>query len=172
MGDTSESIPAAGARLAPALAALAQSGVGIAVAAVIDGRAPIVGLGQSCTVQGDGRLRVLVDGVANRALVAAVAGGSPVAVTFTATRDHSSFQVKAGAARVLPATSDDLPVADRQAVLFRDGLVELGFTPVQAAGYTAFAAADLVAIEFRPDRIFSQTPGPGAGREVGREVGR
>lgn len=159
---------ARGASLAPELAALAQGGCGIAVAGVGPGSAPIVGLGLSCAIRGDGTIRIVMGAGANRALVAAMDQGSPVAVTFTATRDHSSFQVKARQARVVSSCSDDIPMTDRQNALFRDGLVELGFTPEQAAGYAAFDATDLIALELLPDRIFSQTPGPGAGREVGR----
>jgi hypothetical protein len=153
-------------KLAPALAALAQSGCGIAIASRGADGAPVLGLGVACRLRPGGVLRLLVDQCVNAEVVAALASGGPVAVTLTATRDHSSFQVKASAASIVPMCNDDLPEIDRQQALFRDGLSELGYSAAQGKGYSVYQAANLVSVEFTPEQVFSQTPGPGAGQEI------
>ena len=130
--------------------------------------AAILGLGVGCRISAAGVFRILLGETANPALLSALADGRPVAVTFTATRNHDSFQVKAARAELRPASPDDLPEMDRQNALFRDGLVEIGYSPVQAAGYCVWQSDDLVAIELVPERVFTQSPGPGAGTEIAR----
>ena len=152
--------------LAPEMAALAQNGAAIAVASCTPDGHPVIGLGAGCRLTGDGRLRILLSRAANLRLVEAILAGGAVAVTFTATRDHSSFQVKAAAGRLSDNCADDRPETGRQAALLCDGLVELGFSREQAAGYTAYDPETLVSIELCPERVFSQTPGPGAGAEL------
>lgn len=160
-------MPSESVILPPDLRALAQSGCGVAVASCGAGGTPLIGLGAGCRIGAEGRVRLLMPRGPNRALLAALEAGAPVAVTFTATRDHSSFQIKARAARLCPACSDDLPEMDRQMVLFQDGLVEIGYSRLQATGYCTHQKDDLVAIELSPERVFTQTPGPGAGTELG-----
>lgn len=165
----SQNVPAQGgptAMLAPELAALAQNGAAISIASCATGPAPIVGLGVGCRLAADGALRIFLSRAANARLVDAISGGGAVAVTFTGTRDHTSFQVKASRAGLSGSCQDDLPEIDRQATLLREGLVELGFSPDQAAGYTAFDADTIVSFILRPEHVYSQTPGPGAGSEL------
>lgn len=128
--------------------------------------APVLGLGVACRLRPGGVFRLLVDRCVNAEVVAAFASGGPIAVTLTATRDHTSFQVKASAARMGAMCNDDLPEIDRQQALFRDGLTELGYSPAQGAGYSVYETANLVSVEFVPEQVFSQTPGPGAGQEI------
>ncbi len=154
--------------MTPDLIALAQGGSGVALASCDDRGNPILGFGVGCRVRPDGTLRVLLGKTPNEAILVALERERGLAVTVTATRDHTSFQVKASRARIGPACSDDLPELDRQISLFRDGLVEIGYTPRQAAGYLAYDPEDLVAVELLPERVFTQTPGPGAGTELTR----
>jgi len=154
--------------LAPAIVALAQSGCGIALASCGPDGAPVLGLGVACRVRPGGVFRILVDQCCNADVIAALAAGRPLAVTLTATRDHTSFQVKAPEARIGTMCSDDLPEIDRQQGLFKDGLVELGYSEAQGAGYSVYETANLVSVEFVPQHVFIQTPGPGAGQEITR----
>ncbi|RYH06153.1 hypothetical protein [Tropicimonas sp. IMCC6043] len=163
--ELSDNVPVA---MSPDLIALAQGGSGVAVASSDNRGAPILGLAVGCRVKPDGSLRVLLGRRPNEALIAALERDRAVAVTVTATRDHTSFQVKASRARLCAACSDDLPEMDRQISLFRDGLVEIGYSPRQAAGYSVYDPDDLVAVELVPERVFTQTPGPGAGTELPR----
>lgn len=154
------------ASLTPDLAALAQNGAAISIASCTRDGDPIVGLGIGCTMMPDGTLRILVSRAANERLIEAIVDGGAFAATFTATRDHSSFQVKASRAQFSETCPDDQPEIDRQATLLREGLVEIGFSQNQAAGYTTHDLDQLGAILLRPERVFSQTPGPGAGAEL------
>ncbi|MCE5972347.1 hypothetical protein LZA78_02420 [Sinirhodobacter sp. WL0062] len=153
-------------RLPTELLVLAQNGAAISVAACTSDGRPLVGLGFGCRSDAGGCLRILLGRKANERLLDAVKEGSALAVTFTGTRDHTAFQVKAAGARLGGACLDDRPEIERQISLLRDGLVTIGFTPRQAEGYTSIDLNDLASIVMRPEKIFNQTPGPGAGAEV------
>ena len=111
-------------------------------------------------------MRVLIPQGVNHALLQAVAEGSALAATFTRGRDHRSIQLKAPQASLRDIEPGDLGEAARQAALLADDLMELGFSRLQAEAYAMCRATDLVALVFRPDRVFTQTPGPGAGAEL------
>jgi hypothetical protein len=152
--------------LTPDLVALVQGGVAISMGRC-DGRGwPIVGWGTGCRVLHGRRLRVLCSRSGNLALVQSLEENRPLAVTFTATRDHRACQVKTRRADVLTAVSDDLPELDRQTAVLQAGLIELGLPVKVARDYCTFDPDDLVAVEFDPEHLFSQTPGPGAGVEL------
>lgn len=154
--------------LSPDLCALAQGGVSVTIATCgPDGR-PIAGSGVACRMRPGGTLRILLSRPDNEALLRSVEAGGRLAVTFTRARDHRAFQVKADRAQVLPIATDDVPELERQTAVFRDELVEIGFTPALAAGFTAYDPDGIVALELTPDRAFVQTPGPGAGSELTR----
>lgn len=160
--------PARDRLLTPDLVALAQNGATVLVAAQGDGR-PLVGFGVACRALPDGRLRMILNRSANARLLVALEAGSRVAATFTGSgQHHRAFQVKADRAAIGPARSDDLPEVERQVVLFCDGLIEIGFTRELAAGWLSLDRDDLVAVEVLPERVFTQTPGPGAGAELTR----
>lgn len=155
-------------RLPPHVRAFLQSGAAPALGTHASDGAPLVGPGIACRVETDGLIRVLVPRAPNRAILSAVEAGHPLAVTFTGTREHRSIQIKTSCAIVAPVRSHDACEAARQSALFADGLVEIGFTRPLATAYTAYDPADLVSIEFRAERVFTQTPGPGAGQEMTR----
>jgi hypothetical protein len=152
--------------IAPELAAVAQNGAAISIASCTRDGHPIVGFGVGCSISSDGTVRVLLSRASNARLLEAILAGGAVAVTFTSARDHTSFQVKASRAVHSESCPDDRPEIERQATLLREGLVELGFSPDQATGYTAYDLDQLGSIVLRPERVFSQTPGPGAGTEI------
>lgn len=154
--------------LTPDLVAFVQRGISVILAAPGANGWPAAGVAVGCRIMPDGTMRILLSRAANAAVLAAVGAGTGLAVTFTAAPDHRAIQVKARQARVLPASSDDLPEMDRQTACFRDELVELGFPPDLARGYAAFDPSEMIAIEFRPEHVYTQTPGPGAGAELTR----
>lgn len=157
-----------GPLLTPDLVALCQSGTAISLAIVTGDGRPLAGTGFACRVRRDGVLRILLGRTANPGFIEAVEAGRPVAVTFTGSRDHRAFQVKASSATLVPVCSDDQPEIDRQSALLRDGLMEIGFSPDLAAGFASYDRDSLVALELAPLRVFTQTPGPGAGAELVR----
>lgn len=148
------------------LVAFVQSGVA-AILGVrsLDGR-PLVGSATACRVQEMRVLRVYVDKNRNGPLLEAVDRGSAVAATFSSARDHKSIQVKAARAQLHEAEGADLCEIARQCAILRDELVELGYTRPQANAYTDFDATALAVVTFVPERVFTQTPGPGAGAEL------
>jgi len=48
----------------------------------------------------------------------------------------------------------------------RDELIGGGYDRVLSAAYVAYEPGEVVALELKPNRIFVQTPGPGAGSEL------
>lgn len=152
--------------LTPDLMAMAQGGMAVCLGTCSKEGWPRVGTGIGCRILADGTLRVIVSRIANVELLELLSQGQPLAVTFSTPRDHRSFQVKSSSAVVRPAISDDLPEMDRQTDILRVDLIGLGFPPAVARGYVSFDAQQMVAIEFVPDRVFTQTPGPGAGGEL------
>lgn len=155
-----------GVLLTPDLVALSQSGVSVTLAVRREDGRPLVGVGVGCRVRPDGTLRILLSSAANAEFLKSVAAGNAIAATFTSAPDHRAFQVKASAASFRPVQSDDRPELDRQCALLRDGLIEIGFSPELAAGFVGYDPETLAAVEFRPERVFTQTPGPGAGAEL------
>jgi hypothetical protein len=132
-----------------------------------DGR-PLVGSAAACRVQDMRVVRIFLDRGRNAALLESIAGGSAVAATFSRAKDHRSIQLKAQSAVLRDPESADLPEITRQCTILRDELVDLGYTRPQATAYTHFDATTLGVVEFVPQRVFSQTPGPGAGAELRR----
>lgn len=150
------------------LVAFLQGGVTVTLGARSASGRPVIGVGVGCRVRDRAEVRVLLSSGANPALIEAVLNGSAVAATFSRARDHRSIQLKAPQASVRDTAPDDQCEAARQTSLLADELVELGYTRIQAEAYAFCGTTDLVALEFRPERVFTQTPGPGAGAELPR----
>jgi hypothetical protein len=150
------------------LASFMQSGISVTVASVATGPLPIAGLALACRIERAGMVRVLLRKQANLGLLEAIAQGGAIAVTFTRPHDHRSIQVKAPSGRIVDARADDVPEVVRQCAGMRDELMGIGYDPVLSAAYVAFEPSELIAIELNPDRVFVQTPGPGAGSELPR----
>jgi len=45
-------------------------------------------------------------------------------------------------------------------------LLEIGYSRAFATGYCAFSFTDIAAVCFMPEKVFVQTPGPGAGSRL------
>lgn len=148
------------------LVAFLQGGVAVTLGARSNSGRPIVGAGVACRVAAITGVRVLLSPSANSDFIEAVKNGSAVAVTFSRARDHRSIQLKVMHANICDAAPDDFIEAERQCALLADELVELGYTRLQANAYAHCGTSDLVSLEFTPERMFTQTPGPGAGAEL------
>jgi hypothetical protein len=150
------------------LVAFLQCGVSITLGARGRNGRPVVGAGVACRVSGMETVRVLLSRRTDAAVIDAVEAGSAIAATFSRARDHRSIQLKASRAIIRPTAPDDASEVARQCAILADDLVELGYARDQADVYAFFGAQDLVSLEFRPERVFTQTPGPGAGAELPR----
>lgn len=154
--------------LPPHLVAYLQSGVTVTIGARSAAGRPVIGAGVACRIRDMTDVRVLLSQGVNARLLEAIAAGSAIAATFSSARDHRSIQLKARRADIRDTAPDDRSEVARQTAILADELVELGYTRVQAEAYAFFDTADLVSLEFTPDRLFTQTPGPGAGAELPR----
>ncbi|MWD29118.1 hypothetical protein E0K89_016690 [Aquicoccus sp. SCR17] len=150
------------------LVAFLQGGVSVTLCARSVAGRPVIGVGVACRVRDMAELRVLLSQGANLPLVEAVRHGSALAATFTRARDHRSIQLKTLRARLGDAAPDDHGEAARQSAILAEELMELGYTRLQAEAYAGCHATDLISLVFRPERVFTQTPGPGAGAELER----
>lgn len=154
--------PAAG-RLTPDLAAWVESGLAVTLGVRDPEGWPVSGYALAARALPGGRLRVLFRRAGHEALLLALMRDPRIAATVTEPRSHRSVQLK-GADAVLSAPGDDdLRAARDQTRAFERQLLDLGYPAPFAATITAFGLADLVAVEFTPTQLFSQTPGPGAG---------
>ena len=113
------------------------------------------------------QLKIFLREPANVPLLAALAGGSAIALTFSEPRTHRSIQVKADRAKQVELEADDLALIARQVAIFESELVFVNYTPRFAAYYCAYRDEEVVALELSPRNAFVQTPGPGAGEQLG-----
>jgi hypothetical protein len=153
----------AGGVLTPELAQFCQSGVSVVLGARnVDGH-PIAGLALACGVNASGVVRVLLREPANDGLLQALDAGAGIAATFSEPRTHRSIQLKAGSARKVQVTEDDLASVARQCATLKRELEFAGYSAELTTYYCAYRAEEIVAVEFVPEEAFVQTPGPGAG---------
>jgi hypothetical protein len=157
---------AEGSVISSELSAFMQSGIDVSVATVAAGLHPIAGIALACRIDPTGTVRVLLRKPANLALLDAIAQGGAVAVTFARPRDHRSIQIKARSAQITGVRADDPSEVTRQCARMRDEMIGAGYSPAFSAAYVAYEPREVVAIQLSPDRIFVQTPGPGAGSEL------
>jgi len=131
-----------------------------------DGR-PLVARAVAARVAPDGeRLTVLIDGRANAALVAAVAGTGRLAVVFTEPSTHRSIQIKDDAASVAAPTVEEAALPGPYIDGFIAELAGMGFTEAFVRAVMEFDPADLVALHLDLAAVFDQTPGPKAGERI------
>lgn len=150
------------------LVAFLQGGVSVTLCARSASGRPVIGDGVACRVRDMTELRVLLSQGMNLPLVEAVRNGSALAATFTRANDHRSIQLKTLHACIGTTAPDDHGEAARQSAILAEELMELGYPRPQAEAYAGCHAADLISLVFRPERVFTQTPGPGAGAELER----
>lgn len=96
-----------------------------------------------------------------------LAARGQIAVVFSEPATHRTVQLKASRVQLRPAHADDRPVLSRylESMVHEVGLVGYGRRYVQAM--LAHQLDDLVAVSFRPEHAFDQTPGPHAGQAMG-----
>ena len=136
---------------------------GIALAAAYPGRGPVVGRGAGVRIDG-ARVRITLRDLPNRPLIEALTLGAPLAATFSQPTTHRSIQIKAARAEIDPDPGpEDAARAAVQAARFGDELRACAYAPEFVRAYTDFAPHELLVVVFVPERVFDQTPGPGAG---------
>lgn len=87
-----------------------------------------------------------------------------LSVTIEAVPSHETYQFKGEFLSAGPCTAEDLEACDR--IRDRFGKVIPMFYPFGEAVARAFYIAPSLTIRFRVREIYTQTPGPGAGRRL------
>ncbi len=101
------------------------------------------------------------------ALLADVASNGKLAVVFSLPATHQSLQVKGPDARIEQPLRSDFRLLAAYRKAFLQHLIELGYPGEIFQGLFECHPADVAAVVFSPEAVFSQTPGPGAGHPVG-----
>ena len=144
-----------------------SGGVSIIVAARNALLRPSISRARGCRVvrDGDRRLRILVSIAQAGDLLDDVRSTGLVAVTFSVPSTHRTLQFKGVDAHIAPVDDDDRAVMRAYAKAFAMEIRPLGFSGEFAQTFLT-APDDEVAIEFTPNDVFQQTPGPQAGARL------
>ena len=100
-------------------------------------------------------------------LIQDIASTGRVAVVFSEPATHRTVQVKTGNATVRPVTAGDAPALSAYVESMVRELDRIGLPAEFARAMFASQPDDLVAVTFRPEQAFDQTPGPRAGTAIG-----
>lgn len=141
-------------------------GAGLAhqVGACGAGGQPYVVRALAMTQEEDGRLSVLLSGLASPELLQAVNSNRQVAVLLCHPTTLRTIQLKGADAEVCSAeTQRYRQLAEARGKAFWADVEQLGFSRITLAGWYEVPEGALVRIAFTPYGAWNQTPGPGAG---------
>jgi hypothetical protein len=145
-------------------AAFVQRGVSIVAASRDAALVPSIARATGCVVSSD-RRQVTIFAIASQSLqlLADVRESRRIAVVFSQPTTHRTLQLKADDARIRSLREDERAVLARYVDAFATEIGKLGHTGAQAHIMFECRDEDVVAIDFRPNAAFEQTPGPKAG---------
>jgi hypothetical protein len=151
-------------------AAFLQGPVSMNLGAVGRDGWPCVCRTQGVVVARDRRsLTVLLAAARGRAVLDALDAGSAVTLVASRPASHATLQLKAASAARIKVSATHREVNARYAAALGTELGGLGYGEALVEGLIAMlTTSDLVALRFRPDIVFDQTPGPDAGRVLAR----
>jgi hypothetical protein len=130
---------------------------------------PSIAKAAGCRISSDRlRLTLLVDQQLAADVVRDLRAGQPVAAVFSEPATHRTLQVKGLRAEVGAVTPADREHARQHLEATISHLVSLGYEDAGIRTYFAHQPEQLVAVSFVPVAAFEQTPGPGAGRPLGK----
>lgn len=154
--------------LKPADADFVQGGVSISVAARTADLSPVMARGLGCRIAADRReIIVFLSRSIAAAVLACVEDNGAIAAVFTLPSTHQTLKLKGTDARLLEIDPADLGLIQDYRRKFTLDLASMGYTPEFAAAVVPMMD-DLVAVRFTPNAAFDQTPGPDAGKALGR----
>jgi hypothetical protein len=149
------------------LAALMTGGQSISAASCSAGGMPSAARALGCRLgPGAGEATILVARAQAAALLADIAAGGQLAVTFSEVSTHRAVQLKARSAAVEDAAPGDAGVAARYCAAFIAQLVPMGYSADMIETFLQRPSPELAALRFTPCAAFVQTPGPQAGRTL------
>ena len=153
--------------LSASLRAFVNGPVAINVASHDAALLPSIARGYGCKVSGDGtRITVFVAVRSAAAVLEDLRSGAPIAVVFCLPSTHATLQFKSASAKIVPLASGDREIMQAYGAAFHAEIAALGYDDPFAAGLVAPAKDAAVAVEFVPNAVFDQTPGPEAGKPL------
>ncbi len=158
---------APGLLLPPQVTTFLQSGVSITLAGRGERLVPSISKAAGCHVDAaSGLLSVLAFAGPAAEVCRDIAHNGQVAVCFSRPSSNQTLQLKGRDARTGPATPVEMATARRCLDLLIDDLVPLGFQAAMVEAVFWGDPAQMIAVRFRPEAAFAQTPGPGAGHAL------
>ncbi|HJV91323.1 MAG TPA: hypothetical protein VJ623_13525 [Holophagaceae bacterium] len=132
---------------------------------------PTLVRGLACRVEGDaGRMIVFVARPQAGELLGDIGANGKVAVVLTDPPTHRTIQLKGRDATVIPLAEGDAAWVEASIDSFARQMAPLGFSADVIRTIFTCAPSDLAAVAFTPVEAFDQTPGPQAGRPLGKGV--
>lgn len=128
---------------------------------------PSISKALACRVEPKTReVRLFVDAVQARRLLADVASSERIAVTYCLPSSHKTIQIKGTAAKQIQLESGDLAYTQSYVAAICRDLEALGYPSTMVARYLHVEPDQLTAISFQPDSVFEQSPGEHAGEPM------
>jgi hypothetical protein len=144
-----------------------QGGVAITAASGDAHGHPSLSKAVGCSVTADGRrITVLLRRSQAGALLDDIRRSGAIAVVFSQPSTHHTLQIKATDAVAHEPETVDAGALARYVEAFHREIAPLGYTPEWTRAVLGHTPADLVAVSFTPQALFSQTPGPRAGERL------
>lgn len=114
-----------------------------------------------------GEITVYLSRPQSRQLLQDLAANGRIAVVFSQPSTHRSLQVKGSDARLRSAGPEDEPLLAQYVASMEREIALAGYAPELARAMLAASLDEVVAVSFRPEQAFDQTPGPRAGTPLG-----
>lgn len=143
--------------------ALLGEGVGVSIASRDANHLPDLVRAVGHRVERSGELTVFVSRIDGAGVLENLRANAAIAVVFSQPSTHRTLQVKANRVTISNAGEADLPVVERCREAMAADLARIGFPREFTLRLLSFDPAQLVAVRFRPESAFDQTPGPRAG---------
>jgi hypothetical protein len=156
-------------RLPPDTLATMQRGVSVIVGSRDAALRPSVMRAVGSKVAADGgEITVYLARSQSRQLLQDIAATGHIAVVFSEPATHRTLQLKATRAQLRNAGPEDAPQLERYLASMEREVQRVGFAPEITRAMLAHRLEDVVAVSFRPEQAFDQTPGPRAGAPLGQ----
>jgi hypothetical protein len=95
-----------------------------------------------------------------------IAANGQIAVVFSQPSSHKTLQIKGIHAHQTAVLDTDLAVIEACCKGFADSLFLLGVDYIFSSTFQHYTLAELTAIDFTPNALFEQSPGPDAGKAI------
>lgn len=144
--------------------ALMARGVSVIVASANAARVPsLMRAVGSHVADGGHQVTVYVSRSQASQLLDDIASTGQVAVVFSSPASHQTLQLKSRQVTLRAMDLGDLPILQRYRESMEQEVGAVGFPPTFTHAMLAHRIDDVVAIVFRPEQAFDQSPGPRAG---------